>query len=633
MLDLIFAILVLLPILSAVLVYFARSVLVRNFVVYAVSALLMVASVMLYLQGNVAAWSHADWWGTVITVLDFGLLLVLLFIAWRLRNALIAGLVIVQIAVVAYLDFGLIHQALSYDKGALFFADQLSLTMVLIVSIIGSLIVLFAVPFMDKYGKQEQHHNFFAILLLFLGAMNALVLADNMLLLVLAWEITTLCSFLLIGWTRTAEAVKNATRALLFNSVGGVALVVGLTVMFMQSNSISLQALATGKLADASLLFALALFCIAGFTKAAQFPFQSWLLGAMVAPTPVSALLHSSTMVKAGVYLVVRLAPAYAETMLSVMVALVGAFTFVMASALAISQSNGKRILAYSTIANLGLIIVAAGINTPLAFTAAVFLIVFHAISKALLFLCVGTIEHGIGSKDVDDMHGLYQRMPFTAVVALIGMLTMFLPPFGMLLGKWATLEAASRLPLVVLMLAIGSALTMVFWLRWAGSIMTTDSKYERITEKQPLLIKLPLAALAGIAVLFSVLAFTIYQWIVTPLIATYYGGREWLMTGDMVTVGYPLFPLFAVLIGAIIMAIYFVSRASKAQVVPAYMCGATVAGQAEGTFRSHHEAWYDYTASNYYMDSSFGEERLNNFSNFVASFLLVLVIIAGVML
>ena len=140
----------------------------------------------------------------------------------------------------------------------------------------------------------------------------------------------------------------------------------------------------------------------------------------MVAPTPVSALLHSSTMVKAGVYLVLRLSPAFAGTMLAGIVSLTGAFTFVAASALACGQSNGKKILAYSTIANLGLIIACAGMATPAAITAAILLIIFHAVSKGLLFLCVGTIEQHIGSRDIESMRGLYKIMPRVAVIRQI---------------------------------------------------------------------------------------------------------------------------------------------------------------------------------------------------------------------
>ena len=195
----------------------------------------------------------------------------------------------------------------------------------------------------------------------------------------------------MIAHDLTKEAIGNAARALWMNSIGGTALIIAddppvgewrpecpVPGQHHQQQVHSLSSCTGG-----SAVVPVALLCFTGMIKAAQMPFQSWLLGAMVAPTPVSALLHSSTMVKAGVYLVLRLAPAFAGTSLSVMVALVGAFTFMAASGLAISQTTGKRVLAYSTIANLGLIIACAGINTPLAITAAILLIIFHAVPRA----------------------------------------------------------------------------------------------------------------------------------------------------------------------------------------------------------------------------------------------------------
>ena len=166
---------------------------------------------------------------------------------------------------------------------------------------------------------------------------------------------------MLIKHDGTDIAVKNATRALWMNMLGGVAFVFAMLFFRSQGLPLSLQEIiAAGSTAKLALL-PIGFLCFAGFTKAAQVPFQSWLCGAMVAPTPTSALLHSSTMVKAGVYLVIRLAPAFAGTLFSNYVALFGAFTFLMAAVLALSQSNGKKILAYSTISNLGMIIACTG--------------------------------------------------------------------------------------------------------------------------------------------------------------------------------------------------------------------------------------------------------------------------------
>ena len=194
----------------------------------------------------------------------------------------------------------------------------------------------------------------------------------------------------------------------------------------------------------------------------------------MVAPTPTSALLHSSTMVKAGVFLLVKLAPLFMISVYpSIMVVLVGGITFALASFMAISQSNAKRVLAYSTIANLGLITACAGVGTQEAVWAAIFLIIFHAIAKSLLFLCVGTAEHHIGSRDIEDMDLLFDRMPRLARLMMLGIMAMFIAPFGMLISKWATLVSFIEMNEValILLLAFGSAATFMFWAKWMGKL------------------------------------------------------------------------------------------------------------------------------------------------------------------
>ena len=230
-------------------------------------------------------------------------------------------------------------------------------------------------------------------------------------------------------------------------------------------------------------LIPIAFLAFAALTKSAQFPFSGWLLGAMVAPTPSSALLHSATMVKAGVYLLIRISPAMADNYVGNMVALVGGFTFLVASCLAISVSDGKKVLAYSTISNLGLIVACTGCGYEETIWAAVFLVIFHAVSKSMLFQCVGAIENTTGSRDVEDMQGLFSIFPKLAVILMIGIAGMFLAPFGMLISKWAALKAFidAQSPLVstlmVLFICFGSATTMFYWTKWMAKILGQAGK------------------------------------------------------------------------------------------------------------------------------------------------------------
>ena len=192
-------------------------------------------------------------------------------------------------------------------------------------------------------------------------------------------------------------------------------------IMYLAATGASLELDKLVNMEKGAALIPAALLAFAGMTKSAQLPFSSWLLGAMVAPTPVSALLHSSTMVKAGVYLVLRLAPLLRGTLPGTMVALIGGVTFLLASLVAISQSDAKRVLAWSTIANLGLIVLCGGIGTFEALWAGILLILFHAVTKALLFLCVGTFEQKTNTRDIESMSGLIVTMPKLSIMIQVG--------------------------------------------------------------------------------------------------------------------------------------------------------------------------------------------------------------------
>ena len=343
-------------------------------------------------------------------------------------------------------DYASIHSAIEKDivfKGT-------NLWILVFAIIVASVGCLYAIDYMQEFHVthhpelRDGRRGFFAVLFLFLGAMFGLVFSNTLLWVYFFWEITSLCSFWLIGYKGTEEARRNAFRALLMNLAGGLA--------------------------------------FAGLTKSAQLPFSSWLLGAMVAPTPVSALLHSSTMVNAGVYLVLRVAPVLQGTVAGVLVALVGALTFLIASLAAISASDAKKVLAYSTIANLGLIVLCGGIGTHEAVWAGVLLIVFHAIAKGLLFLCVGVVEHKIESRNIDDMTGLILKMPRVCVMLLIGMAGMFLAPFGMLISKYAVLRAVlDSLPLLAVFIVFGSAATLFFWIKWMGGLLVVTAPHANV--------------------------------------------------------------------------------------------------------------------------------------------------------
>ena len=620
--------LILLPAVAAAVCYFVRSSAVRTLTVLATGAVLAAASLALLGQGIFDPLTVGSVLGIssdfLVTVLDFALLGVIFMYGVKHRNLLIQGFTLAQAALLVWFELIMVkHAAVPALAG-----DQLSLIMVLVISIVGSLICIFAIPYMKEHEehlhlKKSRQPQFFFFLLLFLGAMNGLVLSNNILWLYFFFEVTTLCSFMLIGHDATEIATRNSVRALWMNSLGGLAFVLGMMLVYSKVGTLDISAILAGGPQGALMVTGVGFLCLAGFTKAAQVPFQSWLLGAMVAPTPVSALLHSSTMVKAGVYVVLRFAPAYAGTLLSDGVAVCGAFTFLACAALCIGQSNGKKILAYSTVSNLGLIICCAGLNTPLAITAAVLLIIFHAISKSLLFLCVGAIEQAIGSRDIEDMRGLYAKFPRTATITIIGILTMLLPPFGVLMSKWMAMEAASANIYVIVMLAMGSALTMVYWARWGGLLMATREA-GAAPEKQAGLIRLPLTVLCLGAVVLSLAS----PWIYNSMLAPMFSAPPFTVSFgslDAATGSFAVVPLFIVLGLGALYAVKAASGFRKVKIVAPYVSGSNTGD--EGTYIGPMNGPVPFSAGNMYLGELFAEGKLTPIFNALAVALIVLML------
>ncbi len=292
---------------------------------------------------------------------------------------------------------------------------------------IGALVIMYAHYYLSA---RDSAPRFFASLLLFMGSMLGVVLAGDLLLLVVFWELTSISSFLLIGfWSHRQDAREGARMALAITGAGGLALLGGVLLIGRIVGSYDLDVvLASGDLIRASTLYpwVLALVLAGVFTKSAQFPLHFWLPHAMAAPTPVSAYLHSATMVKAGVFLLARLHPALAGTdLFFYVVTTIGALTLLLGAWYAIFQHDLKGLLAYSTISHLGLITLLFGLSTPMAVVAGVFHILNHATFKASLFMAAGIIDHETGTRDMRRLGNLRRYMPWTSALAIIASLAM----------------------------------------------------------------------------------------------------------------------------------------------------------------------------------------------------------------
>ena len=407
------------------------------------------------------------WFGALIVGLSGGGRM-----AWAQHTLAVLFSTLTALAALALLFFTSSQPAISLAFGPAFgdltfVADGLAVSLTVIASVIGALAVVFSVDYMRG---EEQLGRYYFMVLLFIGAMNALVLSGNLLFTFFFWEITALCSYGLISFHNDdPKAVAGGIKALIITQIGGVGLLAGTLVAFSALHSYQIADL----LAKANTLpmpvLSLIAFCFlaAGAAKSAQFPFHTWLPDAMEAPTPVSALIHAATMVNAGIYLLARFYPAFAGVPgWALAVTVVGMVSALLGALMALTATDLKRILAYSTISQLGYMVYAIGVG---AVFASQFHLLSHAVFKALLFLAAGAVIHSIGTRDLHKMGGLGSKMPFVRNVFLIGALALAgLPIFNGFWSKELVLEAGLKNgPLwMYLVMLLGVGLTTFYSIR-----------------------------------------------------------------------------------------------------------------------------------------------------------------------
>jgi multicomponent Na+:H+ antiporter subunit A len=331
--------------------------------------------------------------------------------------------------------------------------DGLSLLFALLITGIGALVIFYSIFYLSKV--KEKLNTFYVYLLLFMGAMLGVVLSDNLIVLYTFWELTSFSSFLLIGyWYKREKSRYGAQKSMMITVLGGLSMLGGIVLLHLMTDTFSItEMIAHTDVIVEHPLFIPALLCIlaGAFTKSAQFPFHIWLPDAMEAPTPVSAYLHSATMVKAGIYLVARMSPIFATSGVWLwLVAGVGIITLLWGSISAVKQTDLKGILAFSTVSQLGLIMSLLGVGAAalhyegiddnvylMATAAAVFHLINHATFKGSLFMVVGIIDHETGTRDIRKLGGLMNFMPITFTLAIIGTFSMAgIPPFNGFLSK-----------------------------------------------------------------------------------------------------------------------------------------------------------------------------------------------------
>jgi len=346
-----------------------------------------------------------------------------------------------------------------------FYLDGLSLLFALLISFIGMFIVIYAGGYLrgdPNLGK------FYLILLSFMAAMLGLVFADNLITLFVFWELTSISSFFLVGFKHNYETSRSsALQALLVTGSGGLAMLAGFILLGSAAGTYTISDILgqTAAIQEHALYASLLVLILLGaFTKSAQFPFHFWLPNAMAAPTPVSAYLHSATMVKAGIYLMARLSPALGGTTLWLwLLGGAGMFTVLVAGVLALKQVDLKKLLAYSTLVALGTLTMLLGVGTPAAVKAAMVFLLAHSLYKACLFMVAGAIDHEAGSRDVTQLSGLMRVMPITFIATLFAAFsTAGLPPKLGFIGKELAYESLLGTPLLLVAAVLSNAVMFV---------------------------------------------------------------------------------------------------------------------------------------------------------------------------
>ncbi|MCV0348825.1 MULTISPECIES: putative monovalent cation/H+ antiporter subunit A [unclassified Nitratireductor] len=459
------------------------------------------------------------------------------------------------------------------------FLDGLSVTFALLISGIGTLIVLYA----GGYLKGHEHQGrFFSFILMFMGSMLGLVVADSFLTLFVFWELTSITSFLLIGFDHSREASRRAAlQALVVTGLGGLSLLAGLLVIWSATgvNSMSALLATESALRDAPLYMAALLLILGGaFTKSAQFPFHFWLPNAMEAPTPVSAYLHSATMVKAGVYLLMRLNPVLGDTAAwETILPLFGGTTLLVGTLLAVRQTDLKLMLAYTTVASLGLLVMLTGVGSEKAVEAAVLYLVAHSMFKGALFMVAGLVDHESGTRDVTKLGGLRTAMPITFTAAVLAAASMGGVPlfFGFLAKEeiyaglgfangWTTMLTLVALAGNGLMFAIGFAVALKPFL--GAKVETPKHAHEG-----PILLWLGPVVLGALGLVSALFSGVSHELVSSPMSSAVLGEAVTVTISTIPHIGMPLaLSVVTVALGVLVFVMLGQGRAAMAGILNA---------------------------------------------------------------
>lgn len=503
-------VLVVLPVVLALFLYFNKNNRWQKCAVFFVAGVLIIGAVWAVAQSRVAFQLPTgvdEWFGKFVVIANLAVFAGIAYVSQLWKNIWFAGIGLVQVFLLGWIGY---QPGWTGGSGA-FLLDHLAILMLLLINGVGAVTLVFSWKFMETHEqrfdlKKSRRPLFFAITSLLLGVMNGLVLADHFLSWFLFWQIIVLGGFILIVHDRTETAVRNGQSFVNHHMVGGTSFLAG--VVWLRTLTPSLSLSETLLFADsAALLAPLALFVLAGLAFSAQFPFQDGLIGSTVAPMPVAVLLQAATLANAGVYLIFRVSPLFMNTLLAKVVAVIGAFSFAAGALMAMLQHDTKRMLTFTTISVLGLILALASFASLQAIYLAALLFVLHGMAKALLFLSTGSYSQS--------------RLPYG--LTLLGALAMTMPPFGVTAAQWTAIEGSLQNPPALLLLVAGAVFSMLAWTRFIGKRWSAFRGVYAPIGKE-LASAAPQVALAGMVVLTALFLVPFANYFVAPILKENYG-------------------------------------------------------------------------------------------------------------
>lgn len=472
----------------------------------------------------------------------------------------------------------------NWDAGIAFtyHVDGLSMVFALMATVIGTAILLYCIPYMSH---EEGTTRFYALMLTFIAGLVNLVFSANLLVAYVSWEIIGLCSYFLVGfWYKQAAAARGARKVLVMTHVAGYGFLIGILVLATRSGSLLWTDPAVGAAFSTGIFL---LILVAAMAKSVLFPLNTWIPEAMNAPTPVSALLHSACYVKAGVYLIARLYSLQNPwgTGLNTLVLVIGALTMLVGAFFALAQTDLKRLLAYSTISQIGHIIIGLALGTPLGVAAGIFYVINHGLFKGTLFLCAGAVQHETGTRDMRKLGGLSNRMPVTTLFWLIAAGAIVGIPLGNgFVAKWLLLDSALDAGnyAIVLVTWLTSVVTSFYMLKATVSTffgqLPKELEQKQVHEVAPAM-RVGMGVLAALCLAFGIAPQILISNVVVPAVRSL--GFEnilqvsWLgvhtgTAGISVTLG-ALVLLVAILLGALV---FWVARPRTARVANVFTGG-----------------------------------------------------------